>query len=304
MTTTPVVSVIIPTRNRAHVLRRSIESVLNQTFSNLELIVVDDASEDLTASLVTAIRDPRVRYIRYDGHRGAAAARNVGLRAARGEYIAFQDSDDEWTRFKLERQLDLMSHYAPHADVATCGTETNRRGVIRTVVAARERLSYAGLLSFTEPPWGAQTILVRRTRATESVFFDETLPSGQDWDYVVRLAKVTNVVSVREPLVRIGLTSGGRISNPRRKLDGTRLLREKYDQELRLFPHAFVACEVRLFRLSLACGEMASARRHLLNAVMADPFQPQVRFLIRRAIARVLPVQRVLRRLAGATIGG
>ena len=83
--TSPRVSVVIPTRNRAHLLRRAIESALGQTFADLELIVVDDASEDQTETVVREIDDPRVRYIRCEVQRGAPAARNTGIRAARGQ---------------------------------------------------------------------------------------------------------------------------------------------------------------------------------------------------------------------------
>ena len=101
-----MVSVIIPTYNRAHVLPRAIESVLKQTYTELELIVVDDASTDDTAAVMTAITDPRVRYVRKE-HGGAAAARNRGIAEAKGEFIAFQDSDDVWHSDKLEKQLPI-----------------------------------------------------------------------------------------------------------------------------------------------------------------------------------------------------
>ncbi|RPI54165.1 MAG: glycosyltransferase family 2 protein [Acidobacteria bacterium] len=296
MPANPIVTVIIPTRNRAHLLRRAMESVLTQTFGDLELIIVDDASDDATESMVKGIHDPRVRYIRCESHRGAPAARNTGIRAARGQYLAFQDSDDEWLPLKLERQLEVMNRHSPHAGAATCGTVAIQHGVAGTSIARRERLSYAGLLSLSERPWGGQTILVKRTPATEDVLFDERLPSGQDWDYLVRLAQVTQVVSVREPLVRIGFTARERISAPRRKLEGTRLLREKYDEELRRHPQALVAHEVRLGRLSLACGDAASARRHFVKALMISPFQPRVLSLLGASFIRRPLVRRILRR--------
>ena len=112
-----MVSVIIPTYNRAHVLPRAIESVLKQTYTELELIVVDDASTDDTAAVMTAITDPRVRYVRKE-HGGAAAARNRGIAEAKGEFIAFQDSDDVWHSDKLEKQLAYLQ--AERADAVFC----------------------------------------------------------------------------------------------------------------------------------------------------------------------------------------
>ena len=107
----PLISVIMPTYNRAHTLPRAIRSVLAQTWENLELIIADDASADNTRQLVLAIPDRRLKYVRNEINRGAAAARNLGLSHARGEYIAFQDSDDEWLLDKLTIQMEaLRSH--------------------------------------------------------------------------------------------------------------------------------------------------------------------------------------------------
>jgi glycosyltransferase involved in cell wall biosynthesis len=99
-----LISVIIPTYNRAHILHRAVQSVLSQTHSHLELIIVDDGSEDVTPEAVTALQDPRIRLVHQD-HQGVAAARNAGILQARGEYIALLDSDDVWEPHKLELQL-------------------------------------------------------------------------------------------------------------------------------------------------------------------------------------------------------
>src|SRR5215218_7102231 len=94
--TEPAVSVVIPTYNRAPLLGRSIRSVLAQCYEDFEVIVVDDGSTDDTAEVVAGFRDARVSYVRLARNTGAGAARNVGIRLARGGFLAFQDSDDEW----------------------------------------------------------------------------------------------------------------------------------------------------------------------------------------------------------------
>ena len=98
-----LVSVILPTFDRAELLPRSIGSVLAQTDGHLELIVVDDGSSDDTEGVVARLADPRVRYLRLPENRGLPAARNAGIAIARGEYVAFQDSDDVWAPDKLAR---------------------------------------------------------------------------------------------------------------------------------------------------------------------------------------------------------
>ena len=92
----PLVSVVIPTRNRSQLLQRAIESVLRQTYDYLEILVIDDASDDDTERVIAAFGDTRIRYMRHTGGGGAAAARNVGIRAATGSVIGFLDDDDEW----------------------------------------------------------------------------------------------------------------------------------------------------------------------------------------------------------------
>ena len=104
----PRVSVIIPTYNRAHLIGRAIQSVLAQTYQDFEVIVVDDGSTDNTEEVVLNFGSEKMRYIRHGTNRGVAAARNTGIRNARGEYIAFQDSDDEWYPNRLESISEIM----------------------------------------------------------------------------------------------------------------------------------------------------------------------------------------------------
>lgn len=113
-----LVSVILPTYNREKTLLRSIYSVLNQSYQNLELLIIDDGSNDQTEKLVGSIRDNRIIYIKYSKNRGACAARNIGIAHARGNYIAFQDSDDEWLPQKLDLQIKLLN--TTNSDIVFC----------------------------------------------------------------------------------------------------------------------------------------------------------------------------------------
>ena len=129
----PPVSVVLPAYNRAGAIRGAVESVLRQSFTNFELIVVDDCSTDATAAEVAEIADPRVRLIRHAENRGASAARNTGIREARGPWVAFQDSDDEWLPLKLEKQMARLM--APGAEyvAAYCGMLRARLGSFEEV---------------------------------------------------------------------------------------------------------------------------------------------------------------------------
>ncbi len=111
----PLVSVIIPTYNRADLIGHTLDSAINQSYRNLEIIVIDDGSVDNTEEVVKAIGDSRIRYIRHQTNCGGSTARNTGIEAARGEYIAFLDSDDIWVPNKIQLQLASIQMH-PHSE--------------------------------------------------------------------------------------------------------------------------------------------------------------------------------------------
>lgn len=102
------VSVILPTYNRAYIIKNSIRSILDQTYKDYELIIVDDCSIDETENVINEINDDRIIYHKFVTNSGVCAARNYGIKVSKGEYIAFQDSDDMWVADKLERQMKLF----------------------------------------------------------------------------------------------------------------------------------------------------------------------------------------------------
>lgn len=105
----PSVSVLIPTFNRESVLKRAVDSVLAQTFEDLECIVIDDASTDETHKLLETFNDPRLKVLSHNENAGVSSARNTGFEESRGEWIALLDSDDEWLPNRLEKQLNLAA---------------------------------------------------------------------------------------------------------------------------------------------------------------------------------------------------
>ncbi len=107
----PLISVVIPTYNRADLISISINSAINQSYKNIEIILIDDGSTDNTKEVVQAIHDSRIRYIKHPKNLGGNASRNAGIEAAKGEYIAFLDSDDTWVENKLELQIASIQKY-------------------------------------------------------------------------------------------------------------------------------------------------------------------------------------------------
>jgi len=201
----PLISVVIPTYNRSSTIVASIESVRDQSFKDIEIIVVDDGSTDNTESVISGLDIPELRYIRYSESRGANAARNIGIQAALGEYIAFQDSDDIWHSEKLEKQLHACRHF--DAKVSFCAFHRIKYGNKSVVpkpgynIQAGYHNMHAALLrgSFIS----CVTLLINKAALLQAGSFDEELPRLQDWELCLRLSKLYVFAFVDEPLVEV-----------------------------------------------------------------------------------------------------
>ena len=202
----PLVSVVIPTRNRSRLLQNAIHSVSRQTYANLEIIVVDDGSTDDTTTLMTAMTEPRIRYLRLNTPTGASAARNIGIRAAHGDVIGFLDDDDEWLPIKVERQLAVLKDY----DAVLCGSDAtrSRHGSSKNVLPLSPN-------HFRRSPFavGGTGLLMARAVVVKDILFDEALPRCQDWDMFIRIANKYRVAYMNEPLLRYNRGPHDRISN-------------------------------------------------------------------------------------------
>ena len=188
----PLISVIIPTYRRAHIVGSAIDCALAQTHRAIEVLIVDDGSPDDTEAVVRryAHRDPRVRYIGHAANKGLPAARNTGIHAARGAYVAFLDDDDRWHPRKLERQLHMMQS----ADAVLCIALANGRP-LRRLRGTRVTLGDLRRGSF-DP-----SSLLAKTEVLRDVLFDETLREGEDWDAFIRIGQKYAIGWLAEPLL-------------------------------------------------------------------------------------------------------
>lgn len=209
------VSIILPTYNRAHSIRRSIESILRQTYPHWELLVIDDGSEDHTEEIIEEIAslDARVRYYRQPQNRGVAAARNEGIRQARYEYIAFQDSDDVWKEDKLEKQMQVFDEQ-PGVGMVYCAYEGTRQdgSIVRVPDSsiATEDLQgnlYRKLLQ--KNVIGGPTAVICKECLDKVGVFDETVTCLEDWELFLRLAKEYEIGYVEESLLIVDIREGG-----------------------------------------------------------------------------------------------
>jgi glycosyltransferase involved in cell wall biosynthesis len=196
---TPLVSVIIPTYNRGWILAEAIESVLVQGFGDYELIVVDDGSTDRTGEMLRSYGD-RLRTLR-QANRGVSAARNAGTAAARGEWIAFLDSDDLWLPRKLERQVAFLED-RPDAEI--CQTEEVWIRDGRRVNPARKHRKTGGMIferSLELCLVSPSAVMLRRGLLEGLGGFDESLPACEDYDLWLRVSRRRPVHLVPEALV-------------------------------------------------------------------------------------------------------
>jgi glycosyltransferase involved in cell wall biosynthesis len=211
------VSVIIRTYNRAYIVAEAIETALNQTYGDYEVLVVDDGSTDNTAEVVERFQDPRLRYIRHERNQGVGAACNTGVAHAQGEWIAFLDSDDLWKPEKLERQVACAVRH-PEVDAVFSDIEViedastipsliaTMRSFSKLLAKGRQQQEYVlsarqlYLCLLEEVPIKPTVLLIKREIFTKVGLFDLTALGCEDWEFLLRLAHVACFGYVDAPL--------------------------------------------------------------------------------------------------------
>ncbi len=207
------ISVIIPAYNAEKTIQETIESVLEQTLSDFEIIIIDDGSQDATVDIISTFSDFRIKAFSY-ANAGACVSRNRGFTHSVGEFIAFLDADDLWKPDKLKSQLQALENN-PKADVAyswsDCIDEESkflRRGGYSR--ASGDVYPQLLLLNFLE---NGSNPLIRRQAITDIGGFDESLPAGQDWDFYLRLAINRKFVLVPRKQILYRASTGSISSN-------------------------------------------------------------------------------------------
>ena len=251
-----MIYVVIPSYNREKTIVRAINSVLKQTYSDLEVIVVDDGSTDNTRAVLSEISDKRFRYI-YQENAGACAARNNGIEHAKGEYIAFQDSDDAWRPEKLEKQIEAMQYY--NADICFCRMERHNYpenkekfypNIAEGIVEYKELL----LKSLAS----TQTIIAKR-EVYNSVMFDVKVKRMQDYDWMIRAAKHYSVCFIRDVLVDLYLQNDSITTFDYNKIQQiNEFFLEKYKNLCDEYPEFYAKRLERIAYYKTLAGENAS----------------------------------------------
>ena len=305
---TPRVSVVMPAWNRVGSIRMAVESVLRQTFTDFELLVVDDGSTDGTMDALSDVTDPRLRCLANPRNMGASAARNTGIHAARGEWVAFQDSDDEWLPRKLELQMARLA--GAGAEVVACYTgmaivglpegDRDRRTTLRYIPGPKE-LQVEGTLRealLARSFISTQMLMARRTALLDIGGFDEALQALEDWDCAIRLAQRGRFVFVDEPLV-IQTFSDNSITRSRQRWLGARIrIVEKHRPALSTLPHILAGHHVVIAGEQRRTGDLTAASTSLAAARRLQPHSLSVWLRTIRLLGiSVLPQKRPAEKL-------
>jgi glycosyltransferase involved in cell wall biosynthesis len=272
-TSEKLISIIIPAYNTAHLIGRSITSVLSQTYQYFDVIVVDDGSTDNLNEALARFNDNRIRSIRHEANRGGSAARNTGINAAKGEYIAFLDSDDEWLPEKLEKQIDVSQKSSNDVGMVYTGWRWMREKdgkIIQDKIPAHRGNLHQLLLS-VDCIGSMSTPLIKTALLRFIGGFDENLPARQDWDLWLRLSKVCKFDFVPEVLVYYHVHPESISGKTLNKIRGTEIVLEKYHDEFRSMPSALAAHYVVLTILYLIEGDVTKAREMIWKSIQTDP---------------------------------
>lgn len=201
MLASPEVSVVIPTRSRWQFLAKALEAALGQQEVDLEVVVVDDASTDETPRRLQALDEPRLRVIRKDTTRGPAVARNAGIAAALGQWIAFLDDDDVWSPLKLRRQLDVAASEGASFAYAGAVVLDEKRAVVDVPELPDPTSLTVALLRRNVISGGSSNVIVRAELLRKLEGFDVHLFHLADWDLWIRLATAGRAAACPEILV-------------------------------------------------------------------------------------------------------
>jgi len=270
------VSVVIPTYNRSAMVERAVRSVQAQTYTNLDIIIIDDGSTDDTGQRVAALQeeDQRIRYIRHEKNRGAQAARNSGLRAATGDYIAFLDSDNEWLPQKIETQMALFTARPASPGVVYCGfsrVNSNQQLMHNYIPQFRGQV-YPRVLQ----DWltDTSTLLIRREMLEKIGGVDETLRAYHEWDLCIRLARECEFDFAPDCLTIYHEHSGPSISkNLMIDAAGYQSVVERYQSDIRreCGKKSLSRHYLKTARLFVLADEFDMAKKYFRKSIQQDP---------------------------------
>ena len=279
----PQISVVIATYKRLELLCRAIDSVLIQDYSDIEVIIVDDnglgsAEQIETEKMIRQkYSDKRIRYIANKKGMGGGGARNEGIKASKGEFIAFLDDDDDWLPGKLTKQIKVFSESSNDTGVVDTGFYTiNEKS--ENIYQSPELQGWIldDLIAKTDKRAPRlSTMLCRKSALDQAGYFDPALKSRQDLDLNIRLSRICRYASIDEPLANKRYDASVRIStNVHSKLQGYEILYRKNIDEYKRRPNAHADYLIKHSVFLLVCGYYLEALKKIICAFYLVKFNP------------------------------
>jgi glycosyltransferase involved in cell wall biosynthesis len=264
--TRPLVSVIMPTYNHAKYIGEAIESVLNQTYKNFELIIIDNYSEDDTEKIVAAFKENRIKYLKFRNNGIIAASRNYGIKNSDGEYVAFLDSDDTWLPEKLEKQIELF-HVSNETAMIYTRFKTVRGDTISKDILpknGRYKRGHIFKLLYVRPFIACSSVIVKKSIFNQIGLFDTNhdLIAIEDMDLWLRIALKYRVeIADISPLVLYRIHPQSISQGSARMIKRSLIIAKRYKK----YAGNYLFAKSVFLLIMSACKNMLS--RSLLNGV-------------------------------------
>lgn len=271
----PEVSVIIPTFNRASFLKRAIDSILSQSYQDFEVIVVDDASTDNTEEIVKSIKDERITYLKHERNSGRAVSRNTGVNMARGEYIAFLDSDDEAHPDRLEKQINILQRETQktgivYTDMIRIYRNGSRKYIKAPDIMPADGNIYMKALGYKVFRIGTGTSMIRKKCFEKTGGFNKDISYYEDLEFFIRLSKDFYFYHIREPLIDYYDIDGESESNIDERVSSCKMILEEYFDDI-CENRGILSIHYRKIAFLLLNNNINSSRQYLLKAIKANP---------------------------------
>ena len=294
---TPAITVIVPVFNGKDTIERALDSVFAQTFTDFEIIVVDDGSTDPTVEAISRKYGEQLRIIEHRKNRGAAAARNTGIAAGRGRWVAFLDCDDTWRPDKLVCQLEMLEKAGSLAKACATGYQLykNGREITFKMKFSPEQFRREILFGCTISP--GSTLLVDRGVFNDIGMFDESLLRLEDWDWLLRFAKKYDMMFVPTLLADIYVGTRPLQQDTSKIENALDCIRRKHLSQLPMLASMRLRGSLLVEKAAMfyRAGRPISAGAHVVAALFVYPFRNAAFFrMLWRSVRKAtdLPTER------------
>lgn len=274
----PLISVIVPTyKRKPEMIGRAVNSILSQTYSNIELIVVDDSPKSFEyrneiKDYLEKLNDNRIRYIQHDENQGANKARNTGIIASKGEYVAFLDDDDEWMKDKLELQLEKFDN--PNVALVYCKAEIidEVNHSIRPIINVLRKGNHFKELLKQNFIGSNSFVLIKKTSIEKVGMYNEELLSNQDYDLFLRIAEKFEINFVDKVLVKYYIHEGDRIStDPQKQLQGRLGVERNFNEQISKDEQLKLIWAIKKIPLYFKAGKKSIAVKSFFKMLLTHP---------------------------------